>query len=35
MLFSDLPEENNASETSTTSPDGTVKDKSKFADEAA
>ena len=34
MLFSNLLEENNASETSAASPDGSVKDKSKTADEA-
>ena len=34
MLFSDLPEENNTSKTSTASLDGIVKDKSKIADEA-
>ena len=33
VLFSDLPEENNASETSATSPDGTFKDKSKPTNE--
>jgi len=34
VLFSDLPEENKACETSAASPNGTVKDKSKTADEA-
>jgi len=34
MLFSDLSEENNASEIFASSPDGTIKSKSKIADEA-
>ena len=34
VLFSDLTEENNASKTSPASHDGTIKDKSKIADEA-
>jgi len=32
MLFSNLPEENNASKTFAASPDGSVKDKNKTAD---
>ena len=35
MLFSNLPEENNASKTFAASPDGSVKDESKVANEAS